>query len=135
MKRAVIPYHAARRAFLTMELAFTLPVFMVVLFALFEFSLLFAARSSVVQAGRVGARKATLQGVKTEEIETVVRSVLRPRMRTSAEIVIEPGRYSGDVVTVSVTVPMSKAAPNLLWLIGYDLRGRQLTATTRMVKE
>jgi TadE-like protein len=135
MKRTVTENPSAREAFLSMELALTLPVFVGVLFALFEFSLLFAARGSVVHAGRVGARIATLPGASNDDVEAAVRSVLRPRLRNVAAIAIEPGRHTGDVVTVSVTVPMSAAAPNLLWPIGYDLRGRELVATTRMVKE
>lgn len=135
MKRTALTIPSARKAFLTMELALTLPVFVGLLFALFEFSLLFAARSSVVFAGRAGARRATLPGVSNTDVETAVRSTLRPRLREAAEIAIQPGRHTGDVVTVSVAVPMSAAAPNLLWPIGYDLRGREISTTTRMVKE
>jgi TadE-like protein len=135
MERTIHQRRLARKAFLTMELALTLPVFLVVLFALFEFSLLFAARSSVVQASRVGARTATLQGVDAGQIDFTVRSILRPRLRNSAQIAIEAGQRSGDPVTVAVTVPMSAAAPNLLWPIGYDLTGRQFSVATRMVKE
>jgi Flp pilus assembly protein TadG len=135
MKRTAPKNHSAREAFLSLELALTLPVFIGLLFALFEFSLLFAARSSIVHAGRVGARQGATPGVAHTEVETAVRSVLQPRLRNAAEVAVEPGRHTGDVVTVSITVPMSKAAPNLLWPIGFDLRGRELSTTTRMVKE
>jgi TadE-like protein len=135
MKRIDHSNSPARKAFLSMELALTLPVFIGLLFALFEFSLLFAARSSVVHAGRVGARQATLPGVSNADVETVVRSTLRPRLRDAAEVIVEPGQHTGDAVTVSVSVPMSNAAPNLLWPIGFDLRGRELKSTTQMIKE
>ena len=135
MKRTVSANRSAREAFLSMELALTLPVFVGVLFALFEFSLLFSARSSVAHAGRVGARTASLPGSSNGDVEAAVRSVLRPRLRNAASVAVEPGRHTGDVVAVTVAVPMSAAAPNLLWPIGYDLRGRELAATTRMVKE
>jgi Flp pilus assembly protein TadG len=52
-----------RVGFLSMELVFTLPILMVVLLGLFEFSMLFFARGMVVEAARVGARKASLAHV------------------------------------------------------------------------
>lgn len=118
-----------------MELALTVPVLLIVLFGLFEFSLLFFARGSAVEACRAGARKATLPGVNRADIEAEVRSVLKPRFRDAAEIEIEPGQYAGDVVTVSVTVPMNNASPDLLWPIGYSLRDRYIITQARMTRE
>ena len=135
MKRTVDHTPIVRRGFLTMELVLTLPILALALFALFEFSLLFTARSSVVEAGRAGARKATLAGVQRKDVEAEVRSVLKPRLRDSADVKVKLGRHSGDEVSVSVSVPMQKASPNLLWPIGYSLRGRELITTTRMTKE
>ena len=118
-----------------MELVLTLPILGVVLFGLFEFSLLFFARGSVIEAGRAGARKATLPGVRRDDVKAEVRRVLTPRLRESARIRIKMGRYSGDPVSVSVAVPMRSASPDLLWPIGYRLRGRFLFSRTRMTRE
>ena len=41
----------------------------------------------------------------------------------------------GEIVTVAVRVPMSTASPDLLWPIGFSLRGRSLYCETRMAKE
>jgi len=135
MRSVTAPKPAPRRGFLTMELALTLPILGLLLFALFEFSLLFTARSSLVEASRAGARKAALAGAQPQDVETEVRSVLKRRFRRSTEIRAELGRHSGDDVSVTVSVPMTKAAPNLLWPIGYSLEGRNLQATTHMTKE
>lgn len=103
--------------------------------ALFEFSLLFFARGDVVQASRVGARTASMPGVAHDAVEHEIRKVLSPRYLREMQLEIDPGDRTGDVVVVTVRVPMSLAAPDLLWPIGYSLHGRDLYAETRMIKE
>ncbi len=126
---------STRRGFLSMELAMTLPILGVVLLGLFEFSMLFMARGSVVEACRVGARMASLPGVGQEDVESQVRKVLAPRLQRGLRVDWMPGGRTGDVVLVAVSVPMRSASPDLLWPIGYRLRGRRLYAETRMIKE
>nr|MBC8289304.1 pilus assembly protein [Planctomycetota bacterium] len=48
----------SRQGFLSAELVFTLPILGLVLFGLFEFSMLFFARGQLAEATRVGCRKA-----------------------------------------------------------------------------
>lgn len=124
-----------RRGVLSMELLLTLPIFATLLFGLFEFSLLFFARGDVVEASRAGARQASIQGTTLEDVEAAVRHSLGPRMASRATVNAVLGQYSGDEVIVGVRVPMSSAAPNLLWPIGFNLQGRDLYCQTRMVKE
>lgn len=124
-----------RRGFLSAELVFTLPVLAIILFGLFEFSMLFFARGQIAQATRIGARKATLPGVDTLDIEDSVEKALPARLRRSCEVRVEPGYRSGDVVTVSVAVRMNACSPDLLWPIGYSLKNRQIYHTTRMIRE
>lgn len=118
-----------------MELALTLPILGIVLMGLFEFSMLFFARGAVVEASRVGARKASLPGVTAEDVEREIRKVLDPRLQRSMEVGMELGTRSGDVVAVAVSVPMGHAAPDLLWPIGYSLGDRNLHSETRMIRE
>lgn len=113
----------------------TLPILGVVLLGLFEFSMLFVARGSVVEACRVGARMASLPGANREDVEAQVRKVLEPRLQRGLRVDWKPGGRTGDVVSVAVSVPMRSASPDLLWPIGYRLRGRRLYAETRMIKE
>ncbi len=125
----------ARRGFLSAELIFTLPILVIVLFGLFEFSMLFFCRGELAEATRVGARKATLPGVSVEEVEDEVRRVVPQRLRDTLEVRVDPGLRSGDVVVVSVSVAMSSCSPDLLWPVGYSLHDRQLHHTTRMIRE
>lgn len=127
--------HRARRGLATAELAFTLPILLIVLMAIFEFSLLFLARGELVEASREGARVAVLPGASYETVEWAVRQNLTPRLRDSAEIEIGGGDRAGELTTVAVRVPMQLASPDLLWPIGYSLKGQSLFAETRMMRE
>lgn len=124
-----------RRGVLSMELVLTLPILAVVLLGLFEFTWLFYSRSLVVEASRAGARKGTLSGVDPAEIDAEVRRVLPSRFHDGLAVTSDLGMHSGDIVRVAVEVPMSVAAPDLLWPIGAGLNGRNLYSETRMVRE
>jgi len=116
-------------------LALALPVLLVVLMAIFEFSLLFLARGEVVEASREGARVASLPGATWDSVDGAVRQSLTPRLRESVEIDISGGERAGEVTSVTVLVPMHLASPDLLWPIGYSLKGRMLIAESRMMRE
>jgi len=120
---------------LSMELVLTLPILFVLLMALFEFMMLFYSRSLVVEATRVGARHATLPGATQATVEAEISRVLNPQLQNGIQVGVTLGGYSGDLVIVSVQIPMSSAAPDLLWPIGVSLTGRNLYAETRMVME
>ena len=124
-----------RRGWLSIELVLTLPILMVLLLGLFEFSLLFYARSSVVESSRAGARAASLAGIDQRRVEQEVRRILPVALTENCQIDYQPGEHSGDTVTVGVRVPMSSAAPDLLWMIGYSLDGQDLYAETSMIRE
>ena len=141
MKRSALPSSDPQRrkhlrsGVLSMELVLTLPILLLILTGLFEFTLLFFARGEIVEASRVAARKATLPGVSQQDIEDEVLKVLHPRYHQSLQIDAMLWTKSGDVVAVAVTVDMSSAAPDLLWPIGYSLQGRPLLSETCMIRE
>jgi Flp pilus assembly protein TadG len=118
-----------------MELVLVLPILMILLMGFFEFSLLFYARGDVVHASRVGARYATLSGVTEEDVANEVSSNLPPSLRRGLRVASQLGQHAGDEVTVTVAVPSTSAAPDLLWLIGYSIQNEPLVAQTRMRKE
>lgn len=124
-----------RRGTMTMELLITLPILFVLLLGIFEFSFLMYARSDVVQAARAGARLATLNGVEEDDVRSEVGRALAGKFQAAYQVRSTLGTYPGDEVIVTVRVPMTAAAPNLLWPLGYSIRGRDLIAETRMVKE
>jgi len=126
---------AGRHGVLSMELVLTLPILFVLLLGLFEFTLLFYSRSLIVEASRVGARKASLPGATAESVEAEVRQVLAPRLQEGLQVQVDVGIHSGDVVMVAVETPMTSASPDLLWPIGVTLSGHNLYSETRMIRE
>lgn len=135
ISRKPVNTRPTRRGVLSMELVLTLPILFVLLLGLFEFTMLFYSRSLVVEASRAAARKASLPGATDEAIEAEVRRVLSPQLQQGVQIGVDLGDRSGDLVAVSVEVPMSSASPDLLWPIGVGLNGRNLYSETRMVRE
>jgi hypothetical protein len=124
-----------RRGLLTIEMLIVLPILFTVLLAVFEFSILFFARSSVVQACRAAARRASLGVTDQAEIEDVVNRVLSPNLQYNHTVYFIPAERAGEITTVGLTVPMSTAAPDLLWPIGFSLQGRFLIEETSVVRE
>ena len=118
-----------------MELVLTLPILGILLMGLFEFSLLFFARADVVEACRAGARKATLHNATIADVENEVWRTLPPHLLNNAEVDARTDVVPGELVVVAVRVPMSTASPDLLWPVGFSLKGRNLYCETRMAKE
>ncbi len=124
-----------RRGVLTIEMLMVLPILIIVLMAVFEFSILFFARSSVVQASRLAARQASLGTMSQEELEELVSRVLTPALQRGHEVYLIPAQRAGEITTVGLRVPMSSAAPDLLWPVGFSLQGRYLAEETSLVRE
>ncbi len=79
-----------------MELVLTLPILLVLLLGLFEFTMLFYSRGLVVEASRAAARKASLPGATDEDIKAEVRRVLSPSLQAGVQIGVDLGDRSGD---------------------------------------
>lgn len=124
-----------RSGVLTFELVLVLPILFIVLMAVFEFSILFFARASVVQACRVAARQASLGMTDTEQLDAVVRRVLSPNLQGNHQVLLIPAQRSGEITTVALRVPMAQAAPDLLWPVGFSLQGRYLAEEISVVRE
>jgi len=135
MEMKSVRHPSRRKGFVSIEVILVLPMFMLLLLGLCEFSLLMSARGTVVDAARAGARYATLHGVNDDEVGEEVRRSLSGPLGKYARVDSRIGEYSGDEVLVRVRVPMSAAAPDLLWPIGYSIRNREIVAEARMLKE
>ncbi|MGE0376457.1 MAG: TadE family protein [Planctomycetaceae bacterium] len=118
-----------------MELVLTLPILGILLMGILEFTMLFFAQGTVAEASRLGARRATMQGVSEEDVQEQVRYALGRHLSAAADVQVRGADVSGEPVAVAVAVSMSAASPDLLWPIGFRLEGRTLVSQTRMVKE
>lgn len=124
-----------KKGFVSLEVILVLPILMILLLGLLEFSLLFSARGQVIDAARAGARVATLHGIDEYFVEDEVYKNLGPYLSEYAKIETEIGEYSGEEVHVTVRVPMGAATPDLLWPVGYSVRGQEIIGEVRMLKE
>ena len=122
-------------AILSMELVLVLPIFMLVLFSVVEFSMLSTARTRLTDASRHGARMLCISDRSPEDVRSEVRRILGRQLAREAEIVIRDSKQPGEIVNVSVRIPMANASPDLLWMTGFSVRDRYLAAVSPMVRE
>lgn len=124
-----------RGAILSMELVLILPIFLLLIFAIVEFSMLMSAHTRVGTAAHSGARLMSLTGAGADEVREQVISMLGSKLADGCRIDVMPGNHSGDIGRVVVSVPMANASPDLLWITGFGLRGRTIDAAAPMVME
>jgi len=130
----------AHRGSLTLELLFVLPILLIVLLATVEFSILGLSRQQLVAASREGARVAALGGSELD-IDNAVQLYLGNGQLANAAIqvvITDPSGNplpSGAPVTVTVAVPATQAAPDVLSFTGISLVNETIIAQTVMRKE
>jgi len=131
-----------RRGVATLEFALILPIILLVLLAVVQFSTYLLGTQAIQAAAAVGAREATLPGATPPVVQQAVERSLGS-WRFSADVdpvVIEPTGWenlpTGSSVSVTVSVDADKAALNALrGTPGFDLTGKKVTARYVMRKE
>ncbi|MCA9064108.1 MAG: pilus assembly protein [Planctomycetaceae bacterium] len=124
-----------RGAILSMELVLILPIFLTLIFGVVELSMLTLARSRVHDAARHGARLMSMSGASDEDVRAVIERTLGPTLKNRAQVSITPGKSAGALGSVSVAIPMNSATPDLLWPIGFSVRGKVMRASAMTVME
>ena len=127
--------HRRRGAVLTMELVLVLPLLLLLVFSLVEFSMLTAAQARVAAAAQAGARFMSISGASDAAVQDRVVQILGSNLSAACSIAVQPAKYVGETCYVSVAVPMQSASPDLLWCIGFGLAGRTLESRAGMVAE
>jgi len=124
-----------RGAILSMELVLVLPIFLLLIFGIAEFSMLMSAHARIGAAAQSGVRMMSLSGASASEVEERVADLLGSSLSGGSQINIEPAEYAGQIGRIYVRVPMSSASPDLLWMTGFSLADRYLEAGAAMVME
>jgi hypothetical protein len=136
MKRHLPQRLTSRRgAILTMELVLVLPLFLLLLFSIVEFSMLASARQRVSDAARTGVRKICLANASEESVRSEVVRALGPALAQNITIYVTRPDRQGEIANVRIAVPMNNATPNLLWIAGFNVNQRYLVADAPMVRE
>jgi hypothetical protein len=118
-----------------MELVLVLPIFLLLLFAIVEFSLLTTARVRISDAAHAGARRLCLSDTGPDDIRDEVKLMLGRKLSRDATIEVAGLQKAGERIIVRIRVPMKNATPDLLWPTGFSVRDRTLVADALMVRE
>lgn len=118
-----------------MELVLVLPIFLLLIFSIVEFSMLMSAQTRVASAAQSGARMMSISGASSEEVEERVKDLLGPALAGDCSIQIHAASKPGEVGRVYVRVPMASASPDLLWMVGFGLSQRSIESDAAMVME
>lgn len=131
---------------LTVELLLAVPILLVLLGAMVEFSMLLVTRQQLLAASREGARAAALGGDQAEIEAAVQRSLGAGRLQAArvqtrvqsavnGQSISSQALGAGDLVEVSVRMRASQAAPHVLGFIGFSAGNGEIVARTAMRKE
>ena len=118
-----------------MELVLVLPIFLILIFAVVEFTFLMSARAQVGDVALQAARCMSLSGCSAEDTEQMTRQMLGPVLARNCRIQVLREKNGGQPGNVRIDIPMRNAAPDLLWMIGFGLRNRYLSADAPMLME
>lgn len=123
------------------ELILVLPIFVVLLTAMIEFSLILNARQHLLTASREAARVAS-HGAPVEEIVAAAKIALGDGTLSSADVTItrfEEDHFlpnaPRDRVEVVIHIPTTRVVPNFLGLVGINFAEDELAAGTVMSME
>jgi hypothetical protein len=126
-------------AILSMELVLVLPIFLLLVFSIVEFSMLMSAQTRVANAAQNGARMLSICGVPSTNAETEIKArveqLLGPALAQQSVITITPGAYASDLGHIHVQVPMRNACPDLLWMTGFSVADRYINCDAAMAME
>ena len=118
-----------------MELVLILPIFLLLIFSIVEFSMLMSAHTRVANAAHSGSRLMSISGAGVDEVKEKVTSLLGPSLANNCVINVQPAIFTGDIGHVTVHVPMKNASPDLLWMTGFSLQNRSIDSDAPMVME
>jgi hypothetical protein len=126
-------------AILSMELVLVLPIFLLLIFSIVEFSMLMSAQTRVANAAQNGARMLSICGMPSAaaeiEVKARVEQLLGPALARQSIITIDPGDYASDLGRICVQVPMRNACPDLLWMTGFSVADRSIKCDAAMAME
>jgi hypothetical protein len=123
-------------ALLSSELLLVVPVVAALLFGIVEISCLVSTFNNLKHASCIGARVGSVTpGQCHDSVTATVQQVLdNPELIEEVKIVYDDSGEPGEICRVTLQLPMSEAAPDLLGVLGVKLTGT-MEASTAMRKE
>ncbi len=139
MSTFVLPQKNSRRArergSVVVELAITLPVFVLILFGTIETTTMIFLQQSLEISAYQGARIALIPSATAADVTNACSTVLADRNINAASVSITPANYDsqpyGTSIRVRVAAPCSSNSPFSPWFYG----GHTLVGEVTMMKE
>ena len=126
---------ARRSGAAVVELAITLPVFVLILFATIETTTMIFLQQSLEICAYQGARIALIPSSTSAKVNSACATILADRKVKSASVSVSPSNYEaqpyGTLILVRVTAPCNSNSPFSPWFYG----GRSLTGEVTLMKE
>ena len=127
--------HGRRSASAVVELAITLPVFVLILFGTIETTTMIFLQQSLEICAYQGARTALIPSSTTANVTAACGTILTDRNVQSATVSISPANYEsrpyGTLIRVRVTAPCNSNSPFSPWFYG----GHSLVGEVTLMKE
>jgi hypothetical protein len=122
-----------RAGSVSFEALLVIPVLLLVVLGLVEFSMELTAEQKLAEASGLAARTGSL-GRSDDDIKAAVKATLGPKQYEKVNVVTRRWKdvKAGDMIEVRVELPAKAASLNLLRTIGIDLSGETLTGRTVM---
>jgi Flp pilus assembly protein TadG len=125
----------ARAGAAAVEFAVVVPVLILIVFGMIEFSRVMMVEQILTNAAREGARKGSLPGTTTSDVTTAVSNYMTNSGLSGQTTTVSPDPSTanpGDAITVTVSIPFN----NVSWLpVPMFLGGKTLSASVVMAKE
>lgn len=127
-----------RGAVLTVEMLFILPLLIIVLLGIAEFSFMLLGMQAIAASANVGAREASLPSATDATVEAAVNDALagwafQGKQETKTFVngvdVDVTTAVTGDNTQVSVILKTTHAVPDMLNFIGLSVAGQEIRAT------
>jgi Flp pilus assembly protein TadG len=123
----------ARRGAHIVEMALVLPILIMVVFGIIEFSRANQIRQTVKQAAYEGARVGITLDATATNVQTKANSVLSSVGITGATVTVSPNPITSTTQFVTVTVSASASANG--WFMKYFTAGQAISAAVTLETE
>ncbi len=123
-------------ALLSLELVVVLPIVIAVCFGMVELSMLWSANHRCQSAAAAGCRVATYPGATMFAVRQAIEANLsKANLVQNYQVDVVGGARTGDEIAVTVAIPQTVCAPDLLRPFGFSLQGKTVTARAVMRRE
>jgi Flp pilus assembly protein TadG len=123
----------SRAGALTVEMAFALPILLLIVFSAVDFARLNMLRNSAENAAYEAARRAIVPGATATQASDAAKKVLKAVGASNCTVTITPATLTEDTtqVTVKVEIPLKNNA----WLASAAKTTKVLTKSCTMTRE